>query len=146
MVVVEKSAEEVAREKEVLEAREREREAREQAIEERKRMLALQRWLPKGLPLKVVNVGAEFEVEVRCFRYSLCCVLTGFVEQIQRQRLNRLTQLLPAQFEAAVLARSAQAELAMGMAERDLAKERVRMAGGSGVGGVPMGVGMSGGL
>ena len=61
------SVEEVAREKEVLEAREREREAREVVIEERKRMLALQRWLPKGLPIKVVSVGAEFEVEVRSF-------------------------------------------------------------------------------
>ena len=53
--MVEKSVEEVAREKEVLEAREREREAREVVIEERKRMLALQRWLPKGLPIKVVR-------------------------------------------------------------------------------------------
>ncbi|KAI5475188.1 E3 ubiquitin-protein ligase TOM1-like [Pseudohyphozyma bogoriensis] len=107
-----------------------EEEKKEQ--EDKRRLAAVQKYLPKGPVLKSL-VGAEFDAEVI------------------RIRTQRYTQLLPVHLEAALQVRTAQAALAMGKAERDVARERTLAAmqsdmGGAIGGSTGMSLSLSGGI
>lgn len=107
------------------------REARESAMEQKRNAMLLQRWLPKTLLPKIAAPGAEIDVEVRSHRSPAVDTTIDRADpssQIQRQRTQRLTVLLPAHFERVSAARTAHGELVALLAEREVTKERIRLA------------------
>lgn len=133
--------------------RQQAQQEREQAwlvqAEEKKRAFALQRVLPKTA-LRYPSLGGEAEVEVSFPRRDH----TGFrltgarIVQIQRHRHHRLNVLLPTHLKLWDSVRATKAALAMGVAESEVARDRVRMVSGEvgGRGGAGMAMSLSGGM
>lgn len=111
-----------------LQARE-DKEAWEAQAEAKRKLVQLQRWLPKGM-IKMSAVAPELDLE------------------IQRIRTQRLQTFLPAHLELALTVRTAHAALAMSLAEREVSRDRVdNAAAGCGTAmSVAMGGVMSGGI